>query len=142
VRIKSIELLYEGHEKGVPIYTTTPFLVKYQFWNLIEGQEINISTHFYDSSGLLIFNRWTENKSFEKGIVEGTLSIPGNFLNDGHFIFDFMLVGNPPKPIFNLNPALAFEIIDSRSNTEWTGKVQGVIRPLSIDFSISQKTIQ
>ncbi|MCE7040065.1 ABC transporter ATP-binding protein [Dyadobacter sp. CY312] len=137
VRIKSFKLVPEFQDNLSHIDVRTPLDFQFQFWNLEEGANINLSMHLYTFTGECIFNVGTQSEAFGKGLVTGTCSIPGNFLNDGSYVVSMMIVKDTSTILYNMEEALIFDIEDYRENVTWYGKWPGYIRP-QLNFSISQ----
>jgi lipopolysaccharide transport system ATP-binding protein len=133
-RIKRMRLSYEGSDEGQHAFTYTPIRVDYEFWNLVE-QRVNISTHLTTADGTVIFNVWSESVVLRPGLVRGTMNIPGDFLNDGFFRFDFRVVSDG-SALARLVPGIAFEVHDRREGIEWLGKVGGAVRPGFLKFPL------
>jgi len=137
VRVASLDLEYPGRLEGQPIYTRTPITVRYRFWNLVAGQKVNISSHLRSPSGEVVFNVWSEKEILPAGLIEGVLELPGDFLNDGLFFMDLMLVSNG-RAIFTMEKAFRFHVNDARDGSEWFGKVSGAIRPAFLTFPLKR----
>lgn len=137
VRIKSFRLLPEFQDNLNHIDVRTPINLKFEFWNMVEGAELNLSMHLYTFTGECIFNVGTQSEAFGKGLITGTCQIPGNFLNDGSYVVSMMIVKDTSTVLYNMEEALVFDIEDYRENVTWYGKWPGYIRP-QLDFSISQ----
>lgn len=137
VRIKSFKLLPEYQDNLSHIDVRTPMNFQFQFWNMEEGANLNLSMHLYTFTGECIFNVGTSSQSFGAGLVTGTCSIPGNFLNDGSYVVSMMVVKDTSTVLYNMEEALVFDIEDYRENVTWYGKWPGYIRP-QLNFSISQ----
>ncbi len=137
VRIKSFKLLPEYQENLSHIDVRTPMDFQFQFWNMEEGAQLNLSMHLYTFTGECIFNVGTTSQAFGAGLVTGTCSIPGNFLNDGSYVVSMMIVKDTSTVLYNMEEALVFDIEDYRENVTWYGKWPGYIRP-QLNFSISQ----
>ena len=135
VRVAFLDLDYPGKGDGRPIYTTTPIAVRYRFWNLVDGQRLNISSHLRTPAGEEVFNVWSEKTELPKGLIEGVLELPGDFLNDGLFSLDLMLVSNG-RAIFQMDKAFRFHVHDAREGAEWFGRVRGAIRPAFLTFPL------
>lgn len=137
VRIKSFKLLPEFQDNLSHIDVRTALNFQFQFWNMEEGANINLSMHLYTFTGECIFNVGTQSESFGKGLVSATCRIPGNFLNDGSYVVSMMIVKDTSTILYNMEEALIFDIEDFRENVTWYGKWPGYIRP-QLDFTISQ----
>lgn len=137
VRIKSFRLFPEYQDDLTHIDVRTPLNFQFEFWNLEEGAHLNLSMHLYTFTGECIFNVGTQSEAFAKGLVTGTCSIPGNFLNDGSYVVSMMIVKDTSTVLYNMEEALIFDIEDFRENVTWYGKWPGYIRP-QLNFSIRQ----
>jgi homopolymeric O-antigen transport system ATP-binding protein len=136
IRLRRMQLDYIGKDVGEAIYTDTPIEVRYQFSNICAGDSpINISTHLRGVSGEVLFNVWSEKSLLPQGLVEGVLNIPGNFLNDGYFSLDFMVVQNGAA-VVHVQPGLQFQVRDRRLS-EWHGRVLGAVRPTFLKFPLT-----
>jgi lipopolysaccharide transport system ATP-binding protein len=135
VRLRRAELLYAGRDEGRPILTRTPLRLRLEAENLVEGQELNFSTRFFGPGGEIVFNVWTEARPFPRGVVSATLEIPGDFLNDGVYAFDCMLVSQA-RCVYLHDAVVRFRVHDDRTGTRWYGRVQGSVRPRLFPFPI------
>ncbi|GGB90758.1 ABC transporter ATP-binding protein [Dyadobacter sediminis] len=137
VRIKSFRLIPEYQDDLHHIDVRTPVSFEFEFWNLIEEANLNLSMHLYTFTGECIFNVGTQSESFAKGLVSGKCELPGNFLNDGSYVVSMMIVKDTSTVLYNMEEALVFDIEDYRENVTWYGKWPGYIRP-QLNFSIRQ----
>lgn len=137
VRIKSFKLIPEYQDNLMHIDVRTPMLLQFEFWNMEEEANLNLSMHLYSYTGECIFNVGTASQSFSKGLVTGSCEIPGHFLNDGSYVVSMMIVKDTSTVLFNMEEALSFDVEDYREGVTWYGKWPGFIRP-QLNFSISQ----
>lgn len=137
VRVKSFKIVPDLIDDLTHIDVRTPFQICFEFWNMEEGARLNLSLHLYTFTGECIFNIGTPAQQFAKGLVTGTCSIPGNFLNDGSYVLSMMIVKDTSSVVYNMEEAISFDIQDYRENVSWYGKWPGYIRP-QLDFSIQQ----
>ncbi len=137
IRVKSFRLLPEYVDNLLHIDVRTPMKLQFEFWNLIEDANLNLSLHLYSYTGECIFNLGTQSQAFAKGIVTGALEIPGHFLNDGSYNISIMVVKDTSEVIYNMEDALSFDIEDYRENVSWYGKWPGYIRP-QLNFTLKQ----
>jgi lipopolysaccharide transport system ATP-binding protein len=140
-RLKSIKLVPDFIDNQKHIDVRTPFKIQIEFWNMMEGANLNISLHLNSLTGECIFNIGTLSQTFEKGIITAECEIPGNYLNDGSYSISFMVVKDTSTLIYNFEEALIFEIGDYREGTSWYGKWPGYVRP-KIDFPIAQLELE
>ncbi|NIJ53347.1 ABC transporter ATP-binding protein [Dyadobacter arcticus] len=137
VRVKRFKIFPEYQDDLNHIDVRTPINFQFEFWNLVEGANINLSMHLYTFTGECIFNVGTQSEPFAKGLVSGVCEIPGNFLNDGSYVVSMMIVRDTSTVLYNMEEALVFDVEDYRENVTWYGKWPGYIRP-QLNFSIRQ----
>ncbi|GAB3182060.1 ABC transporter ATP-binding protein [Telluribacter humicola] len=137
VRIKSFKLIPEYQDNLMHIDVRTPMQLQFEFWNMEEESNLNLSMHLYSYTGECIFNVGTTSQTFSKGLVTGSCEIPGHFLNDGSYVVSMMIVKDTSTVVYNMEEALSFDVEDYREGVTWYGKWPGFIRP-QLNFSISQ----
>ncbi len=137
VRIKRFKVTPEYQDNLSHIDVRTPIDFEFEFWNMVEGANLNLSLHLYTFTGECIFNVGTASETFGKGLVKGVCRLPGNFLNDGSYVVSMMIVKDTSTVLYNMEEALVFDIEDYRENVTWYGKWPGYIRP-QLNFSIRQ----
>ncbi len=130
VRLKRAQVIpdYQGSLQHIDI--RTPMQVEVEFWNLAENANLNISLHLLAFTGECIFNVGTQSESYSKGLITASLTIPGNFLNDGSYIVSIMIVKDSSTILYQMSDALSFDIEDYREGqSSWHGKWPGYVRP-------------
>ncbi|MCP9767641.1 ABC transporter ATP-binding protein [Lacihabitans sp. LS3-19] len=141
VRIKSISLLSNETIVRDNFDTRTPLKMTFEYWNLMDSAELNVSLFLYSMTGECVFNIGDDAKIYKKGIVSSECLIPGDFLNDGSYYISVMIVKDRLAPVYFFEDALAFDIIDYREGTDWYGKWPGAIRPKMISINSVQKEL-
>jgi lipopolysaccharide transport system ATP-binding protein len=136
VRIKRIELLPDYPDGLTHIDVRTPMRVRFEFWNMMERANLNLSLHLNALTGECVFNVGTVSQAFEPGVITGECLIPGYFLNDGSYTISVMIVKDTVTPLYHLEEGLTFDIEDHREGVAWYGKWPGYVRP-QFDFTIS-----
>jgi lipopolysaccharide transport system ATP-binding protein len=140
-KFKHLQLIPEYKENLRHIDIRTSMQVKMQFWNMVEGANLNLSLHLLALTGECVFNVGTQSEPFSKGIVSANLTIPGNFLNDGSYMISIMIVKDTSTILCQMSDALSFDIEDYREGqTSWHGKWPGYVRP-QLNFEIGQAEI-
>ncbi len=129
VRIKNIHLIPENDILQDNFDTRTAFEISFEYWNLVENAEQNVSIFLYSMTGECVFNVTSTPAFFQKGIIKSSCKIPGDFLNDGSYYISIMIVRDRLAPVYFFEDALAFDIIDFRDGTDWYGNWPGAIRP-------------
>jgi lipopolysaccharide transport system ATP-binding protein len=114
-----------------------PFKIEFEFWNLGNTQNLNVSLHVFASTGECIFNVGSDQLTCQYGLIRGTLDVPGHYLNDGNYVVSFMVVKDKSIILYNFEEIFNFEIADFREDTTWYGKWPGYVRP-SFPFPLEQ----
>ncbi|ALI99907.1 ABC transporter ATP-binding protein [Rufibacter tibetensis] len=140
VRFKSIRLIPQFTDEDAPLDIRIPLTVKFQFWNLLDDQDLSVGLHLFSYGGECIFDVPSPSFMCKKGIVEGECTIPGNFLNDGSYYISLIVVKDTSVNLFYYEECLSFEIEDYRGDIKWFGKWMGAVRP-KFPFHISQKEL-
>lgn len=129
VRIRRIELIPDYPRDTTHIDVRTPLRIQFEFWNLMERANLNLSLHVYSLTGECIFNIGSQSQSYSKGLIQGECVIPGYFLNDGTYTISMMIVKDTVTPLFNMDEGLTFDVEDFREGVAWYGKWPGYVRP-------------
>jgi lipopolysaccharide transport system ATP-binding protein len=125
---------FKGDNKSID--TATPFDVKFEFYNGVDGCPINVSFVLYSASGNCIFNVSTPVRQLSKGMHTSTLKIPGNFLNDEIYTVAIYIVKDGSAILLRMEDVLTFEVIDEPREGAWFGKWIGAVRPTTFEFDI------
>ncbi|GAA4404354.1 ABC transporter ATP-binding protein [Nibrella viscosa] len=139
VRIRRIELIPDYPDKATHIDVRTPLRVRFEFWNMTDRVNLNLSLHLNSLTGECIFNIGTQSQTYSKGLIAGECYIPGYFLNDGSYTVSVMVVKDTVTPLFNLEDGLTFEVEDYREGVAWYGKWPGYVRP---QFPFEMKMVE
>jgi lipopolysaccharide transport system ATP-binding protein len=139
IRLKNISLIPTNNIKQDNFDTRTAFKISFEYWNLMETAELNVSIFLYSMTGECVFNLGDEAKVYQKGIVKSECNIPGDFLNDGSYYISVMVVKDRLAPVYFFEDALAFDILDHREGTDWYGKWPGSVRPKMITIKSWQQ---
>jgi lipopolysaccharide transport system ATP-binding protein len=129
VRVQFVELIPHVSHDEEPVSIRTPMTIRFKFWNLIEGQNLCVGIHLFTQSRECIFDICSIPQEYKKGLVEGQVEIPGNFLNDGSYYFSLIFVKDTSVELFYLEECLKVEVEDYRENMNWYGKWSGYVRP-------------
>jgi homopolymeric O-antigen transport system ATP-binding protein len=96
---------------------------------------LNLSLVLWTQKGECVFNVCTDASLHEEGVLESTLVIPANFLNDDIYIIELYFVEDTSKVLLRIEDMIVFEMHEPTRNTNWYDKWIGVIRP-TLDFKI------
>jgi lipopolysaccharide transport system ATP-binding protein len=128
IRVQFVELIPHVNE-GEPVTIRTSMTIKFKFWNLVEGQNVCVGLHLFTQSRECVFDICSTPQEYKRGLVEGQVQIPGNFLNDGSYYFSLIFVKDTSVELFYLEECLMVEVEDYRENMNWYGKWSGYVRP-------------
>jgi lipopolysaccharide transport system ATP-binding protein len=135
VKVKGIRIVPKHNPGDVTITPETPINVEFEFWNEIEGTDINLSLHLYNVSGEVVFNIISPVVKMNKGLHTGTCYRPGNLLNDDYYSISMMIVKEGAMLLFNLEHMVSFEVHETREASGWHGKWGGYVRP-KLEFDL------
>lgn len=139
IRIKSISLIPINGIIQDNFDTRTAFNISFEYWNLMNSAELNVSIFLFSMTGECVFNLGDDAKIYKKGIVKSECKIPDNFLNDGSYYISIMIVKDRLAPVYFFEDALTFDILDFREGTDWYGKWPGAVRPKLITVNSWQQ---
>jgi lipopolysaccharide transport system ATP-binding protein len=136
VRIRSARVRPQGGDPSDPIYVTTPFEVEFEYWNLREGARLNLSLHFYNEQGIMVFNAlpmeepvW-QGRPLPRGLFRDVCHVPGHLLNNGVHRIELMVVEDAAHVIHRMQDVLMFEVRELGDTREgWYGEWEGAVRP-------------
>ena len=129
VRIHRMELIPEYPDNLTHIDVRTPMRVQFEFWNMMDRANLNLSLHLYSLTGECIFNVGSTSQAYGKGLIQGECIIPGYFLNDGTYTISVMIVKDTVTPLYNMEEGITFDVEDYREGVAWYGKWPGYVRP-------------
>jgi lipopolysaccharide transport system ATP-binding protein len=134
VRVRMVELVPHLNDHEQPIDIRTPLTLNFEFRNYLEGINLVTGIHLFTMSGECIFDVSSKPVEYTAGIIKGTCTIPGNFLNDGSYYISIIFIRDTSIEVFYLNECISFDVEDYRENMNWYGKWMGYVRP---DFPVT-----
>lgn len=137
IRVHFVELIPHVKNENDPVTIRTSMTIRFKFWNLIEQQNICVGLHLFTQGRECVFDICSTPRTYRKGLVEGQVEIPGNFLNDGSYYFSLIFVKDTSVELFYLEECLAVDVEDCRENMNWYGKWVGYVRPV-FPFRVSE----
>jgi len=129
VRFRRIELIPEYQDELTHIDVRTPMKIRFEFWNMMDRANLNLSMHLNSLTGECIFNVGTRSQPYGKGLIAGECTVPGYFLNDGSYTVSVMVVKDTVTPLYVMEEGLTFDVEDYREGIAWYGKWPGYVRP-------------
>ncbi|WP_240615298.1 ABC transporter ATP-binding protein [Pedobacter paludis] len=130
IRIKKLEVIPKYVDNSKIIDIRTPLTIQFEFWYLpSENIDLGVSMSLNTVMGDCIFDVDSIAQPFQKGLVKGQCTIPGNLLNNGSYTISLIFIRNTSSAIFELEECLSFDVEDFRENTAWYGDWPGAIRP-------------
>jgi lipopolysaccharide transport system ATP-binding protein len=134
IRVRKVELIPHLEDDGHPIDIRTPLTLNFEFRNIQEGINLVTGIHLFTMSGECIFDVSSKPREYTAGVMKGSCTIPGNFLNDGSYYISIIFVRDTSVEVFYLNECISFDVEDFRENVNWFGKWMGYVRP---DFPVN-----
>lgn len=130
IRIKSVTITPEHLDANNVIDIRTPLVINFEFWYTPPGR-INLATHIllYTAMDECVFEVNSATNEFSSGLIKGTCTIPGNFLNYGSYNITLIFVKNTTDTLYEFKECLSFDVEDYRENTAWYGDWPGAVRP-------------
>lgn len=129
VRVRRVELIPEYQDELTRIDVRTPMKLRFEFWNMMDRANLNLSLHLNSLTGECIFNVGTQSQPYGKGLIVGECAIPGYFLNDGTYTISVMIVKDTVTPLYVMEEGITFDVEDYREGIAWYGKWPGYVRP-------------
>lgn len=118
-----------------PITVRTPFVMEFEYWNLVANSCLNLSLHLYNEQGITVLGTgpvreplW-QGHPFPVGLFRSECRVPGDLLNDGTYRLQLLVVKDQGYVIYSHDDILTFEVQDTEKRTGWSGKWPGVVRP-------------
>ncbi len=125
------------HPKLLPgckeIDIRTPIELTFSFFNYASGIELCVGIHLFKANDECVFDVSSPAETVPSGAFEGSVTIPGNFLNYGDYYLSVIFVKDGVTPLFYLEKCVAFEVADYREDCKWKGEWMGIVRP---DFPV------
>lgn len=139
LRMLSVELIPHLPEPTAPIDIRTPLTVRFRFQNLNDNVHLSTNLVLFSLSGECIFDVPSTSGDFDRGIIEGEVTIPGRFLNDGAYYFSLFFMKDVSRLLFEYEECLHFDVEDYRENINWYDKWVGSVRP-HFPFALKEYT--
>ena len=137
VRFKSMRVVPQVATPNEAMTVKTPINIEFEFYNMMGKTPINTSLMLCTLADDVVFNAISEVQELDNGLYKAVLEIPGDFLNDGGYYINVMIVYNASKVIYHFDKAVIFSLEDRRSFTNWHRKWVGIVRP-QFPFLISR----
>ena len=119
------------------LLTTQDIEVGIEFWCLKSEQELAITLHIKTHDGIVVFstssahNPTLRDSKLDQGLYRSRCQIPADLLNNNMYFIGLLVVKNQANVVFNIEEALAFEVVDSGERRGvYFGKRLGVVGPL------------
>jgi homopolymeric O-antigen transport system ATP-binding protein len=125
----------EGPPSG-SINIRTPYMIEFDYWNLIPDARLDLSFQLYNEHGVMVFNPATyleqtwHGRARPKGLFRSTCFIPGDLMNDGEYKVNLIVASDQATAIYKHQELLAFTVLDAHEmRTSWHGQWPGAVRP-------------
>jgi len=140
IRIKSVRVVQGGNVTN-SVAIDEDVDIEMEFWNLQAGAPVSSSIHLLDQNGVGVLasanyrsamledDGWF-GRPHPKGIFKTSCRIPGNFLNEGMYHVNAIVLTNVTEIHARVNEAVSFVVHDTgEMRKEYTGGWLGVVRP-------------
>jgi lipopolysaccharide transport system ATP-binding protein len=119
----------ESETTGDWITVQTSFSLDFEFSTMKEFEELHFALHLEEIERGCVFTTGSRAARCPLGRINGSLKIPGGFLNDGVYIAKVLLVRDRSVVIFEMPHVLAFHVHDVEREGAWYGRLPGAVRP-------------
>ncbi len=137
VRVRRVFVRPAFEKDTMVLLTTQDIEVGVEFWCLKSEQELAITLHVKTHDGIVVFstssahNPSLRDSKLDRGLYRSRCQIPADLLNNNVYFIRLLVVKNQANVVFNLEEALAFEVVDSGERRGvYFGKRLGVVGPL------------
>ena len=140
VRARAMRLRTEDGRTTDIVDIREPFALEIDFEVLKAGHVLVPCIGLANEEGLAVFISHDHDPAWRRrprpvGCFSSTVHIPGNFLSEGRFIIGAGIITEMPLKVhFDVNPAVAFQVVDSfdgdAARGDLAGQMVGVVRPL------------
>jgi len=137
ISFKNVELIPHLKSVDQPLDIRVPLTFKFSFWNKSDNVLLSTGFHLFSYSGECIFDIPAAPAYFNKGLIEGECTIPGNFLNDGSYFISLIIVKDTSVQLYYFEECISFDLEDYRGEIKWYGKWSGAVRP-NFPFRLSK----
>ncbi|RYY46836.1 MAG: ABC transporter ATP-binding protein [Chitinophagaceae bacterium] len=135
IRINRVSLLPQLGADQTVIDIRTSLSIQFEFKCAgLQDSSLQVGVHLFDVNGNFIFDVCSARIKNPDGLLEGSCTIPGNFLNDGAYSISLVFVKDSTDRLFYYEDCIQFDVEDYRRDTAWFGKWHGVVRP---DFPVN-----
>jgi len=140
VRARAMRLRTEDGRTTDIVDIREPVALEIDFEVLKPGHVLVPCIGLANEEGLAVFISHDHDPAWRRrprpvGCFSSTVHIPGNFLSEGRFIIGAGIITEMPLKVhFDVNPAVAFQVVDSfdgdAARGDLAGQMVGVVRPL------------
>ncbi len=140
VRLKSVRIVSNG-EATTDVDIQKDVLIEVEFWSLKDKNKICTSIQLLDKLGNWVLasanmhsvslepDEWF-NKECSPGIYKTTCTLPGNFLNEGLYSVNVLLLTDAVHLEVTMNEVISFTVYETGlMRKEFSGAWGGVVRP-------------
>lgn len=137
-KLHSVRVLNVESPEQTTFSVNSSIDIEFSGWVLEQGLKISFNFSIVDSMGQCVFNIASEPKLNNIGILKATCHVPANFMNDGTYSINLMILdfSNDIQCICRINEAALFEVVDIIRDSSWSGKWPGVVRPTCFTWEV------
>lgn len=136
VRIRKIITKAAGKTSGEPMSMTEALEIYVEFEKFTPGNRYDVTLQILDDQGTALFatgsgyTEMSESEITSSGTFGAKCFIPGNFLNQGRFYGNVLIVENKRNLVFKEQSIFSFDIVTMGGEHGWMGRSRGGLKPL------------
>ena len=151
-RLHSVRIISNG-QTTAEVAIDQPVQIEITFWNLRPGSQLSTSIHLLDKLGVEVLasanfpsaslapDPWF-GKPFPAGLFKAVCTLPANFLNDGLYSLNVLVLNRVRVQEVFARDAIRFNVHDTGAmRAEFGGRWIGVIRPRLAWHTIRQSLL-
>jgi lipopolysaccharide transport system ATP-binding protein len=140
VRLKAVKIISEENVTG-NVAIDEDIFIEIEFWNKNPGADISTSIHLLDENGVYVLASGNLRSATLKddgwygrphpaGLFKTSCKIPANFLNEGGYSINVIVLSNITNVHVWVNQVVSFTVYETgEMRKEFIGKWLGVVRP-------------
>lgn len=128
IRLRSVRVIPQC-EPEVPITVHTPLRIEFTYQNYVPDAVLSVSVLLNSAEDVCVFNVGSGFAPRPAGLIRHTVELPGDFLNNGSYYINVMVVKDGSVGILLQNNVVAFEVVEGEFAGNWYGRRPGVVRP-------------
>jgi lipopolysaccharide transport system ATP-binding protein len=141
IRLHAVRII-SGDKVTAEVDIQDEVRVEMDYWNFVPGARVSSSIHLLDRMGVgvlasgndsnrmnLVYDEWA-GKTYPVGLFRTSCVLPGNFLNDGRYSINAIVLTDVTRIEVFAREVISFTVHETRDTRgEYLGHILGVVRP-------------